>query len=53
MDAEASARLLDWLQDATAKKADIQLHNVSVLVGTAWEAAGVGAFARLHLQELT
>ncbi len=53
MDAEASARLLDWLQDATAKKADIQLHNVSVLVGAAWEAAGVGAFARLHLQELT
>jgi len=53
IDPKASTQLLDWLRTAKSKKADVHLCNVSVLVGAAWSAAGVGEYAQIQLLELT
>lgn len=52
MDADAIAQLLQWLRRAREKKAEVHLHDVGVLVGAAWAAAGIDALAQVHLRDL-
>ncbi len=52
MDAGAIAQLLQWTRKAMAQKTEVHLQDVGVLVGAAWIAAGIDAFAQLHLREL-
>jgi hypothetical protein len=52
MDPAAITQWVRWLRSAKAKKAEIQLLNVGVLVGAAWVSAGVDRFAEIHPQEL-
>jgi ABC-type transporter Mla MlaB component len=52
MDAQAIAQLVQWLQRAKEKNAEVQLRDVGVLVGAAWAAAGVEALAQVHRRDL-
>lgn len=52
MDAHAIALLLQWLRTASTKNADVHLQDVGLLVGVAWAAAGIDAFAQVHLRDL-
>lgn len=52
MDAHATALLLQWLRKASAKNVDVHLQDVGLLVGVAWAAAGIDAFAQVHLRDL-
>lgn len=52
MDPAAIAQWVRWLRNAKAKKAEIHLQNVGVLVEAAWVSAGVDRFAEIHPQEL-
>ena len=52
MDAQAIAQLVQWLQRAKEKNAEVQLRDVSVLVGAALAAAGVEALAQVHRRDL-
>jgi ABC-type transporter Mla MlaB component len=52
MDPTAMAQWVRWLRSAKAKKVEIHLQNVGVLVGVAWVRAGVDHFGEIHPQEL-
>ena len=52
MDANAIAQLLEWLRGARERKADVQLQDVSLLVGAAWTTAGIDALAHIQLRDL-
>jgi len=51
MDTTATALLLQWLRQASARGAQVHFKDVSLLVGAAWNAAGVEAFAQVHLRD--
>ena len=51
MDSSGTALLLQWLQKAVACSADVHFTDVGLLVGSAWNVAGVQAFARVHLRD--
>lgn len=51
MDASATALLIQWLRQAAARGTQVQFNDVGLLVGAAWHAAGVDAFAQMHLRD--
>ena len=51
MDASATALLLQWLRQAAVCGAEVHFNDVGLLVGAAWHAAGVDAFAQMHLRD--
>lgn len=52
MDPSATALLMQWLSKASAHGAQVHFNDVGLLVGAAWTAAGVDAFAHVHLRDV-
>ena len=52
MDAAATALLLDWLRQTASRGIEVQFNHVGVLLGAAWNAAGVEVFAHVQLRDV-
>ena len=52
MDPSATALLMQWLSKASSHGAQVHFNDVGLLVGAAWTAAGVDAFAHVHLRDV-
>ena len=52
MDAAATALLLEWLRHTASRGIEVQFNHVGILLGAAWNAAGVEAFAHVQLRDV-
>jgi len=51
MDPPATQLLLQWLRQAAACDAQVHFNEVGLLIGTAWNAAGVNAVSHIHMRD--